>query len=66
MIKRFIYFLKLFIQLICWVCVVIAAIGAVTTDDTFFKVCGVIAIVTLAYNAYRYISTHSGGIAENE
>lgn len=56
MLDRFFYFLKLFAQLICWVCVAIAAIGAMTTKDTIFLVCGIVAILTVGYKAVRVIN----------
>lgn len=59
-------FIKLFIGLLCWVCVGIASIGAITTGDTFIRVCGVVAIFTLAYYAYRFINSHSGGYETKE
>lgn len=65
MIDRFLFFLKLFAGLLCWLCVAVAAIGAISTKDTFFVVCGVVAILTLAYNGCRFMSKHSGSINTN-
>lgn len=56
MIDRFLYFLKLFIQLICWMCVAVAGVGATTTGDTFFLICGIIAIAMVGYRAIRIIN----------
>ena len=51
MIEKFFYFLKLFAGLLCWVCVAIASLGAILSGDIFFKVCGVISLISVTYKA---------------
>lgn len=59
-------FFKLFIGLLCWVCVAIATIGAITSADVVFQICGIVSAATLAVYAYRFINTHSGGYVDEE
>lgn len=54
--ERFLFFLKQFASLLCWLCVAISCIGATTTGDGFFVVTGIVGLITIAYKVYNFIN----------
>lgn len=54
MISKLMYFLKIFAGLIAWFCVAIAAIGAISTEDKFFVIAGIISIIKLGVEGYSF------------